>query len=188
MDKVVALFGLLVLSGSSWAGSIYKCEDADGRVSFQSQPCGEDQQTTMKRSVAPTLDKGLLSREERYQLDTYVLYMQASALLPRCKVWLGKDAGGLTFRHRRYGEISKTNVDAGRALARDGTEKVAGASIRRFVAAKRRAANALPGNLNQREAHYLCSSIANKLAVAAAGVHNRSSGYEEGDLDPEGND
>jgi len=42
--------------------------------------------------------------------------------------------------------------------------------------------------MNKKKLDKLCNAHASKLRSIAGQVANRSSGYQEGDLDPEGND
>lgn len=183
------LLSILAISASSIAnaGAIYKCETETGEIYYQGSPCGNQQLKVIKNTVPHELDKRLLSSTDRYAFDAYVLYEQSISAARICSANGVRSASELNQRLDRYKDIAQTYIDNGIMLSEKGTEAVSSQTLTQYLQRKIKSSAEL-ASFSKDKIDRACGMVANKLAIAASQVPNRSSGYFEGDLDPEGND
>jgi len=179
---------LLLFCSTCWSSSIYKCKSADGSVFFQDSACETDHVTVSEKKVAQKLDKSKLSRMEKFYVDSYVLYKQSAASLKVCKGRKVSGADELDHRVKRFQQISHNNLVNGEKLFTKGTKDISPDVLKNYLNQKINGSTSKLRKMSQEGADGSCRYLANALAVAASQVPNRATGYQEGDLDPEGND
>ena len=180
---------LLSASGPSWSG-MYKCTDANGQVGYQQTPCPVEQSNSTEIEVntkAPTKPFPQ-SRKNKKLLAYYTVFTNQKVIVDACVSKKSSYADEIAQAHQRYSEIAEENIALGREIFERGLVGLPASemrSIQRKATAEKKVE--LRG-LNKNKLNRLCSSHAGKLRRLAGQVSNRSSGYQEGDLDPEGND
>ena len=185
----LVLLSLLMATASAEA-KMYKCTDANGRVSYQEKPCSKTAGSASEvkiRSTAPLKPAPRSSTNKRV-FRYYTTYTNQKVIVDAC-VGRGTPSGAeIKQAHTRFLEIARENIEAGQRIAERGFYGLPAAEIRSIAQKAQNEKRRELREMSPRQLDRLCDSHAGKLRRLSAQVRNRSSGYEEGDLDPEGND
>lgn len=189
VNKKICLSVLLcVLSLEAYGKSIYQCKSASGETSFQDTPCLSNQKTVKEKKVKVNLDYSKLSSKDEFYVNSYMLSEESKSMLVLCKE---KNIGiSADFEHnlQRYNAIAKYNIDYGKKLFKIGTKQVSPGLLNQYLTQEKERVSKEFKSGSYEFAKRECLERSVFLPMAAANTPNRASGYQEGDLDPEGND
>lgn len=172
------------------SAALYKCISEDGKVSFQSLPCEGVVNETEKIKVdvvRPTKPYRLTKENTRKaMLATYDDSMRFTA--SECKRRGSSYASEALNASTRLYEIRKDEIDEGRKILQRGIGNISPSENQRLRAKGKREHIIKLSRMTKAELDSFCSVQSKRARLLAAGAKNRSSGYMEGDIDPEGND
>lgn len=185
--SLVASF--LLVASPSWAGT-YKCTDANGQIGYQQTPCAKTKSSTSQVEVktrAPTRPFAQTKKNKKL-LAYYTIYENQKVIVNACVNQKSSYAGDISQAHQRYSEIAEENITKGREIFERGLVGLPSSEMRSIQRKAKSEKNIELRALKKKKLDRLCSSHAGKLRRIAGQVTNRTVGYQEGDLDPEGND
>ena len=171
------------------ANAVHKCIAEDGKVSFQDRPCDEDsvsQDFEIKQNQSHPPFK--ISPENKRKYKLYTVYANQKINVDTCVQRKTDYAHDIKFAYERYYEIGKEELEEGKAIFNAGFEGLPGSEIRDIQSKALEKRELELANMSQDSLNTMCREHASKLRRLALQFKKRSSGYAEGDLDPEGND
>ena len=180
---------LLWSSGPAWSG-LFKCTNDKGHVTYQQTPCADEAKNEAEIAVtASTAKKPFPTTEENKKyFRYYTIHTNQKVIVDACAARNSPYAEDIAQAHQRFYEIGEENVERGREIAETGLQGLPASEIRQIQRESKAEKKIELRQMSMDKLNRLCSSHARKLRSLAAQIPNRSSGYEEGDLDPEGND
>lgn len=191
MNKIIPFVVALSYFPSAQC-SVYKCVDNDGNTTFQGLPCADDGITSIEKIDVSTPNSSeqpqKITSEDKKPLRYFFLYDNMKLSVNTCVNRGSSYASEIKQAHDRFYQIGKREIEKGRQLFNRG---FIGLSAQEMYERQRKAIANGKLKLNKmtlEDLNPLCDAQARKLREYAGQIPNRSSGYVEGDLDPEGND
>ncbi len=190
MKKIIALLAVtLMYTQTAWPG-MYKCTDTNGKISYQQTPCaGETKSDSQIEVNTRTASRPFPhSGKNKNLLRYYTIHVNQKVIVDACVRRKSSYADDISQAHQRFFEIAEENIAKGQEIAETGLVGLPTSEIRSIQRKAHADKKIELRGMDKKKLDRLCSSHAGKLRRLASQVPNRSSGYEEGDLDPEGND
>jgi hypothetical protein len=171
-------------------GGIFKCANDKGEITFQQRPCDKSSKTSEQLNIETTNKSGpveLNSKNKKlYKLAHYSDSIRVTAI--ECKKRTSSYSEEVQQASDRLFEIRKSEVEAGNEVLQRGFPGLPPNEIASLRSEGKRKLLAKFSKMSRKELNKFCGSQARKARSIAAMTTNRSSGYMEGDIDPEGND
>jgi hypothetical protein len=170
------------------AGTIYKCKNSEGIIEYKGQPCANNQSEVYKKRTKVKLNKNKLTSEQVFLVHSYMLHEESKVMLSYCEKHDFNFISDFQHNLKRYYDIGKYNIEDGKDFIQKGSRRYPSANLKGYenstiddlhMKFKKMSKGSLKSECNERTLF---------LPMAAANTRNRASGYQEGDLDPEGND
>ena len=185
---VLILLGVLCCS-EVFAG-IFKCVNEKGETVFQQRPCAKDSKVSEELKIKSATNRGPVALNSKNKKN-YELALNRNSMVVTARECNKRNS---SYREEvqqasdRLYEIRKTEIDAGNEILQRGFKGLSPSEIASLRSEGEKKLLSKLSKMSKKELDRFCSSQARKARSIAAAAKNRSSGYVEGDLDPEGND
>ncbi len=180
----------VVLCSTMAQAAVYKCVDHNGKTVYQGLPCAQSSQSGEKLKIANSNGGGPaeMNKQNKKYFDL-ALYSDSMIFTAReCRARDSSYADEAQQASDRLYAIRKTEIEAGRKIFKQGFTGFSASEIAMQRAEAKQKYRHKLSVMSLDELDDFCSNQARKARNIAARAPYRSSGYEEGDLDPEGND
>ena len=190
---MIARYSILILLSAICVdvyGGIFKCVNEKGETIFQQRPCDKNSKTSEQLNIDSRIKSGpaVLNRKnkENYNLALHSNSMVVTAR--ECKKRNSSYSEEVQQASDRLSEIRKSEIEAGNEVLQRGFPGFPPSEMATLRSEGKRKLLAKLSKMSRKEVDRFCGSQARKARNLAAITKNRSSGYKEGDIDPEGND
>jgi len=179
----------LFFTSSAWS-AMYKCTNTNGGVAYQEKPCEDENSDSTEIQLKTNIPKkpARITSENKKLFSYFTSYENLKVTVQECANKKSAYAEEITQAHQRYYDIAKDNIEAGREIFKRGFKGLPSSELRSIQQQAKADKKIEFQSMNIEKLNNLCDSQASKLRSLSGRVKNRSSGYQEGDLDPEGND
>lgn len=171
-------------------GGIYKCSDEKGQVTFQQRPCDKASKTSEQINIDTTKNHGPVELNSRNKklltLAKYSDSIRVTAI--ECKKRNSSFSEEVQQASDRLFEIRKSEIEEGIEVLNRGFHELPPNEIAALRSEGKRKHILKLSKMSKEELDIFCDTQARRARSVAAMSTNRSSGYMEGDIDPEGND
>ncbi|MFO6425068.1 DUF4124 domain-containing protein [Motilimonas sp. KMU-193] len=190
MIRYAFLAVIMTLWSAVTQGAVYKCVDHNGKTVYQGLPCEQNSQSEEKLKIVNNTGSGpaAMNKQNKRYFDLALYSDSMVFTAEQCRARNSSYADEVEQASRRLDAIRKTEIEAGKRIMKQGFEGFSAHQITvQRIEAKHKYRHKL-SVMSPDELDDFCSNQARKARNLAANAPYRSSGYEEGDLDPEGND
>mgnify|MGYP000339049894 CR=1 FL=1 len=190
MNSRSALLILMCFLCMNSYGGIYKCVNNNGKMSFQQKPCDINSEKSEEINIDPQTKGGpvKLTKENKKQYSIALQSHSMEVTARECRARNSSYADEVQQASDRLYQIRKIEIDAGKEILRRGFVGLSASEIASSRNEGKRNLRSKLAKMSKKELDRFCDSQARKARNLAASASKRSSGYLEGDIDPEGND
>ena len=186
--KLFISIAFIAVSIEASAGSIYKCKNSEGAIEFKGVPCAGSQSELYKKKTKVKLNKRKLTSEQKFLVHSFMLYEESKVMLGYCEKINLTFISDFKHNLKRYYEIGRYNIEDGKNFFEKGSRIYSSESLNSYRNSEIDFLNMRLKKMGELELKSECRERSSFLPMAAANTRNRATGYQEGDLDPEGND
>jgi len=188
--KIILASLVFLLCTLSTNAAMHKCTNSNGQVKYQDKPCDlkkEKSETIKTQKHEPPIKKAN-DRHKKF-LSYFTATENHKAIVRSC------DDENLTQAYNRYIEINQSKIKQGKAIYKRGFVGLPTSELRSIMKKTQNKARAELSKASDKEKSNICGAYEAKLRISTAasrklknGGYDDNFGYQEGDLDPEGND
>ena len=171
-------------------GGIFKCIDDKGKTIYQQRPCDKDSEVSEQMSIQTQSSSGPVALNSKNK-KSYELALHSNSMVviaKECRVRNSSYTEEVQQASDRLYEIRKSEIEAGKEVLRRGFPGLPPSEMASLRNKGKRKLQTKLSKMSKEELDRFCGSQARKARSLAAATRKRSSGYKEGDIDPEGND
>lgn len=177
----ITLFLAFALQASPGWASLYKCVDAQGRTSYQGQPCegqagAKSQVEVDTRANAGPMKKTLANRRFLAQYNAYNLQ---KTVVDTCVGENSSFAEQISAAHERYYEHSREIIERGQEVFRRGFREFTSDEMRGAQREARAEKKIELRGLSRNAFDQLCREQADKFLRLVRGDFDKPSGYKK---------